>query len=108
MPPDWVLGEAAGVSGWRVLLSPLDNIARERNLLEGGWTFFFLAHVLAATAAGWNRGQALTRLLTLVRGTKCNCVEIETVGGHSFLGVPYERITGHARNIQQGARLGGK
>lgn len=41
---------------------------------------------------------ALSRLLVAVRLQQCNCLEVESAGVYSLTGIPYVRISGHARN----------
>jgi hypothetical protein len=42
-----------------------------------------------------------------VKRQQCNCLEIDQVTTHSFLGVPCVSISAHSRNIQKGARFAG-
>jgi hypothetical protein len=45
---------------------------------------------------------ALKRIITKTRLQKCNCLEIDEVATHSFLGAPYVSVTAHPRHIQKG------
>jgi hypothetical protein len=80
-------------------------------LASAGWSFFFMAGTISATALGSSGPRrldaALARLIKAVSLQKCNCLEIDYVGMHSFLGIPYARILGHARHIQEGPIFSG-
>ena len=62
----------------------------EKELSTAGWTFFYLASPISATAFGFNRAKmvhaALKRLIAQAKLQKCNCLEIDDVATRSFLG----------------------
>ncbi len=84
-------------------LSPRDL---ELELSTTGWTFLYMANAIRATAFGFHRERmihaALKRVIANVREQRCNCLEIDDVATHSFLGVPYVNVSAHARHIQKG------
>ena len=84
----------------------------EKELTGTGWTFFYMAGQIKTTAFGFNRaktiGAALRRLIRNVRLQKCNCLEIDGVQTHSFLGVPYVTLSAHPRHIQKGIVFAGQ
>ncbi|MFN0167320.1 MAG: hypothetical protein ACKV22_12895 [Bryobacteraceae bacterium] len=84
-------------------LSPRDL---EQELSTTGWTFLYMANAIRATAFGFDRERminaALKRVIANVREQRCNCLEIDDVATHSFLGVPYVNVSAHARHIQKG------
>ena len=51
---------------------------------------------------------ALRRAITRVSQQKCNCLEIDAVTSHSFLGIPYVTVSGHPRHIQKAAVFSGQ
>ena len=112
LPPEWRLEYDAAVNGWSRLASTFDIRRFEREQVAGGWTFFFMAGAISATAIGWNRPKmfdlALARLLSATKLEKCNCVELDNVGLRSFFGIPYVRISGHPRHIQIGGVFSGR
>jgi hypothetical protein len=91
---------------WRPVKHTLNSAELEQELAHAGWTFDFMAGAIRTTAFGFDRARmlhaALKRLIANVRRQKCNCLEIDDVETHSFLGVPYVSISAHPRNIQKG------
>jgi hypothetical protein len=83
------------------------NLAAE--LQADGWTFFFLAGAVRSTAFGFDRMKmidaALKRVIATVKRQGHNCLEINEVATHSFLGMPYVSVSAHPRHIQKGTRL---
>jgi hypothetical protein len=77
----------------------------ENELAGTGWTSFYLAGGITATAIGVDTQKttdsALNRLSRKVKEQGCNCLEIDQVETRSFFGIPRMRISGHARNIQE-------
>ena len=65
-----------------------------------------MAGAIRTTVFGFDRlkmmGAALKRLIKNVKLQKCNCLEIDNVAVHSFLGLPYMSISAHPRHIQKG------
>ncbi len=63
-----------------------------------------LADEVGTASVGFDRAKmiraALKRLITSVKAQKCNCIEINDVKTHSFIGVPYVRISARPRHIQ--------
>jgi hypothetical protein len=84
----------------------------EKELATAGWTFFYMAGAIKTTAFGFDRAKmihaALKRLITSVRLQKCNCLEIDGVATHSFLGMPYLSVSVHPRHIQKGLVFSGQ
>ena len=65
-----------------------------------------MAGPIRATAFGFNRDKmvyvALNRCIRAVRQQRCNCLHIESVEMHSFLGFPYLRLSVRTRHILKG------
>lgn len=81
-------------------------------LAANGWTFFYQAGSIRTTAFGFNSANrfsaALKRLIAVATHDKCNCLQIDAVTSHSFLGFPYVSVSAHSRHIQQGTTLSGR
>ncbi|MGA2578459.1 MAG: hypothetical protein ABSH24_20795 [Bryobacteraceae bacterium] len=99
-----LLRSEPGSNGWAAL-----NGARavfEKEIRETGWTFFFMAGEIKATAFGFDKQKslrgALKRLIGNVKSQHCNSIEITQVTSKSFLSVPYVSVTAHPRHLQKG------
>lgn len=90
---------------WGAVKTTLSPHERESELAKTGWTFFFMT-TLDAKAFGFDRVKtghtAVKRFVAKAKLQRCNCLEIDQVETRSFLGIPYVRLTGHARHIQTG------
>ena len=98
--------EAASPSNeWGAVRHTLSSRDREKELTRTGWTFFFMT-ALQTKAFGFDRSKtsstAVKRFIAKVKLQRCNCLEIDRVEEHSFLGIPYVSLSGHARHIQVG------
>jgi hypothetical protein len=95
---------------WRRLTTNRDFHELEKELSTAGWTFFYMAGEVRTIAFGFDRQKmidaALGRLIANVRLQKCNCLEIDEVATHSFLGMPYVSVSGHPRHLQIGSTFG--
>jgi len=93
-------------NGWVAIGSSLNCHERESELAAAGWTFLYMASKFRATAFGFDKpkmvDKALKRLMAVARLQKCNCLEIDEVATHSFLGMPYVSVSAHSRNMQKG------
>src|SRR6266853_27563 len=80
-----------------------------RNIEGVNWNFFYLAGEIRATVLGRNQPGTLRRAVKCVlakqEGQKFNSLEITKVVSKRFLGIPFMRVTAHARHIQQGVGL---
>jgi hypothetical protein len=92
--------------GWMPVKHTLAPQQLEKELSTQGWTFFFMAGPVRTTAFGFDREKtvyaALKRGIQAVRRQRCNCLQIESVEIHSFLGVPYVSLSVRPRHIQKG------
>jgi hypothetical protein len=83
----------------------------EKTIQEDGWSYFFMAGEIKATAFGFDRqkrlGAALQRLITHAKAQHSNSLEISTVTDKSFLSVPYVSVTAHVRHFQKGLLFSG-
>lgn len=78
----------------------------DRQLQAAGWTFFYIANAMAAVSAGFDREKAartaIDKLIIKAEQLGCNCLQIDRISPHRFLGIPYVRMSGHVRHIQKG------
>jgi len=74
-----------------------------------GWSVFYLAGSVRATAFGFDRPKsihsALGRLTAGAAAKNCNGIEIDEIAGHSFLGIPWISVSAHSIRIQKGLRF---
>lgn len=111
-PPCFQLEDDSCPNGWMSVKLPVTPRELDKELSGTGWTFFYIASVIRTTVFGFNPAKmiqaALKRLIANVRKQKCNCLEIDTVATHSFLGIPYVSISAHLRHIQKGMVFSGQ
>lgn len=110
--PQWVeLSEEPYPDGWRSVTRNLTRRKLETELSAAGWTLFYIATAIRKTAFGFDREDmirtALKRVITKVSVERCNCLEIDKVSTHSFLGMPYVSVSAHPRHLQQGMVFAG-
>jgi hypothetical protein len=89
--------------GWTAVLGGLP--AFEKATEQAGWTLFFMAGEIEASAFGFDRQRtalaALKKLGAIVKSQNCNCMEITDVTKKSFLALPYMRVRAHTRHLQR-------
>jgi hypothetical protein len=111
-PQCFQLEEDPYPNAWMSVKHNLTSYELEQELATAGWTFFYMAKAIRTTAFGFDRARmvhaALKRVITNVRHQKCNSLEIDDVGTHSFLGIRYVRVSAHARHIQRGMVFAGQ
>lgn len=94
--------------GWR-LVKNLSGSILDKKLSNVGWTFFFMAGELTATALGSDSEKTTLRaikgVIAKMKPGKFNCLEISRVAAKSFLGLSYVTVAGHARHIQESLYL---
>ena len=99
------------LNGWIPIKHTLTPRELEKELSATGWTFFFMAGTIRATAFGFNREKAvhiaLNRCIKAVNQQRCNCLQIETIEMRSFLGIPYVSLSVRPRHIQKGTLFDG-
>lgn len=111
-PPFFHLTDDSSPNAWMSVTHDFTPRAFSEELSAAGWTFFYIASAMRATAFGFNRAKmiraALKRIITNVRERKCNSLEIDGVAMHSFLGMPYVSVSAHPRHIQKGLVFAGR
>jgi hypothetical protein len=112
LPQFFRAGTESYPSAWLAIDSSLNFHERENELAATGWTFLYMASKVRATAFGFDTPKmvhrALKRLIAGARLQKCNCLEIDEVTTHSFLGMPYVSVSAHSRHIQKGLLFSGQ
>lgn len=105
LPNTLGLDSSLTAAGWTSVAKNLDVHQLAKALTTAGWTFFFMAGTIRRIAFGFQRQKtiaaALKSVLAAVKLQSCNCLEIDTVAMHSFLGVPYASVSAHSRHIQE-------
>ena len=98
--------DGAQADAWISVKHNLTSFELEKELATSGWTFFFMAGTISATAFGFDRAKrmraALQRLINGVKLQRCNCLQIDDVETRSFLGMPCVSISAHLRHLQKG------
>jgi hypothetical protein len=109
-PQCFQLRDESFPDGWMAVMHNLSSHELEEEL--SGWTFFYMAGAIRTTAFGFHRPRmiaaALKRLITKARQQRCNCLEIDDLAPHSFLGIPYLSVSAHLRHIQKGRLFSGQ
>jgi hypothetical protein len=105
LPKTLFLESKTEFGGWTRLANQMDGGQLETTLNAAGWTSFYLAGSIQTTVFGFDRqktaSEALKRLIVNMGIDRCNCLEIDDVTTHSWLGLPYVRLSSHARQIQE-------
>lgn len=103
LPQPLQLSEDSMGIGWVEVEEELRS-RMEQTLAAAGWTFFFMAHAIQASAFGFDRQKAmkaaLNRLIVVVRRKRCNSLEIDTLSIRSFWGLVRVSLSAHPRHIQ--------
>lgn len=111
-PRCFQLRDDSSPSAWMSVTHNLTPRELEKELSTTGWTFFYMASAIRMTAFGFDRAKtihaALKHVIANVKRQKCNCLEIDGVAAHSFLGIPYVSVSAHPRHIQKGMLFSGK
>lgn len=105
--PSRLESDSAG-PGWSQVLNNGDVHQLEKTIDAAGWNFFYMAGTIQASAFGFDRQSMIhSALQSLFKRTKrqnCNCLEIDNVEAHSFLGVPWINVSAHSRRISGSKR----
>jgi hypothetical protein len=105
LPDTLGLEKSSGTTGWASVTRNLDGRQLATALATAGWTYFFMAGTIRRIAFGFQKqkmiASALKSVLAAVKLQSCNCLEIDEVAMHSFLGMPYVSVSAHSRHIQE-------
>ena len=111
-PQCFQLEDDSSPNAWMTVKHNLNSHELEKELATAGWTFFYMAGSIRTTAFDFDRvkmiNAALKRVISNVRQQRCNCLEIDDVATHSFLGMPYVSVSAHPRHIQKGMIFSGQ
>jgi len=91
-------------NGWRIV-KELDGYGLDRTMSEAGWTCFYMANEISASAVALNGKESLSKavnqILTKLKLERFNSLEITQVVTKRFLGLPHTTVSAHARHIQE-------
>jgi hypothetical protein len=92
------------LKGWKLVKSAASS-GIDRELREAGWTFFYMASEVDATAFGSESERtthrAVKKVIANIESDTFNCLEITRVAAKGFLGLPYVSVAAHPRHIQE-------
>ena len=90
--------------GWRIV-KELDGYGLDRTMSQVGWTCFYMANEISASAVALDREKSLSKavnqILTKLKLERFNSLEITQVATNRFLGLPHTTVSAHARHIQE-------
>ena len=91
-------------NGWRIVKG-LDGYGLDRTMSQAGWTCFYMANEISASAVALNGKESLSKavnqILTKLKLERFNSLEITQVVTKRFLGLPHTTVSAHARHIQE-------
>ena len=91
-------------NGWRIVKG-LDGYGLDRTMSRAGWTCFYMANEISASAVAFNGGKSLSKavnqILTKLKLERFNSLEITHVATNRFLGLLQTTVSAHARHIQE-------
>ena len=110
IPQFFQIGTESYPNAWMPVTTNRNVHEFEKELATAGWTFFYMAGEIRTIAFGFDKkkmiDKALRRLMANVSLQRCNCLEINKVATHSFLGLPYVSVSAHVPHIQEGSVFG--
>ena len=90
--------------GWRIV-KKLDGYGLDRTMNQAGWTCFYMANEISASAVALNGEKSLFKavhqILTKLKLERFNSLEITQVATKRFLGLPHTTVSAHARHIEE-------
>jgi hypothetical protein len=90
--------------GWR-LVKNVDAKGLDRKIHKAGWTLFFMANEVDASAVGSDpentTRRAVKKAIAYMKSDRLNCLEIAQVCVKRFLGHCYVSVSAHPRHIQE-------
>ena len=91
-------------NGWR-FVKDLDGYGLDRRVSEAGWTSFYMAGEMKASALALDGEKSLRRavnqILTNLKSERFNSLEITQVTRKCFLGLSHTTVSAHPRHIQK-------
>ena len=92
------------LKGWS-LVKNVDAKELDRKIHKAGWTLFFMAHEVDASAVGSDpentTRRAVRKAIACMKSGRLNCLEITQVGVKHLLGHCYVSVSAHPRHIQE-------
>ena len=91
-------------NGWRIVKG-LDGYGLDRTISRAGWTCFYMANEISASAVAFNGvkslSKAVNQILTKLKLERFNSLEITRVATNRSLGLSQTTVFAHARHIQE-------
>ena len=91
-------------NGWRIVKG-LDGYGLDRTMSGAGWTCFYMANEISASAVALSEEKSLykavNQILTKLKLERFNSLEITQVVTKRLLGLPHTTVSAHARHIQE-------
>jgi hypothetical protein len=104
LPPGPMV-ESNSATGWVSLAKHLNGRQLDEDIARAGWTLLYLAGSIRIHSYGFEREKmvsaALKQVIARVKLLRCNCLQIDDVTMHSFMGMPYVSVSAHSLNIQE-------
>ena len=105
LPEPLKLESGSSATRWASIANNLNGRQLAEKLATAGWTFFYMAGLIRTAAFGFRRqnmvNAALKRSIASAELQGCNCLVIDDVAMHSFVGMPYVSVSAHSRHIQE-------
>ena len=91
-------------NGWRIVKG-LDGYGLDRTMSGAGWTCFYMANEITASAVALSGEKSLykavNQILTKLKLERFNSLEITQVVTKRLLGLSHTTVSAHARHIQE-------
>ncbi len=104
--------ESGSATRWASVAKGVNGRQLAEQLVAAGWTWFYMAGSIRTAGFGFQKQKmleaALKRSIASAEAQRCNCLEIDDVAVHSFMGMPYVRVSAHSRHIQEGMVFSGQ
>lgn len=105
LPEPLTLEGGLAANCWAPIANNLNSRRLTEQLAAAGWKFFYMAGSIRTGAFGFVAQKmvnaAVRRSIARAGLHRCNCLVIDDVAMHSFLGVRYVSVSAHARHIQE-------
>ena len=91
-------------NGWRIVKG-LDGYGLDRTMSRAGWTCFYMANEISASAVAFDGERSLSRavsqILTKLKLERFKSLEVTHVAMKRVLGFSQTTVSAHARHIQE-------
>jgi hypothetical protein len=103
LPSSLTLNGNPSTDEWTFVESGPELLQLKADLTHAGWNYFYMDAVTQTVlGSGPKRtASALKCVFAKMHLKHCNCLQIDSVAPHSWLGVPYVRVSAHCCHIQE-------